>query len=95
MPPKDKDVPIYVVEGAPLKKSPKTRKKPGKKRRVILRKRAAAVEASKVADAEKRTRKNRERKIKRRAKAREEKAAAKGVDVSMVDADEVSSAGED
>ncbi|KAJ5702247.1 hypothetical protein N7488_009795 [Penicillium malachiteum] len=99
MPPKNKDVPvlpIYVVEGALPSKSPKTRKKPGKKRRLILRKRMAAVEQAKEADAEKRTRKNRERKLKRRQKARDEKAAAAaaaGVDVAMVDADGASSSG--
>ncbi|KAJ6008493.1 hypothetical protein N7540_012469 [Penicillium herquei] len=101
MPPKNKDVPVlpvYVIEGALPSKSPKTRKKPGKKRRLILRKRAAAVEVAKEADAEKRTRKNRERKLKRRQKAREEKAAAAaaaGGDVAMADADGASSSGGD
>ncbi|KAJ5720426.1 uncharacterized protein N7483_008360 [Penicillium malachiteum] len=101
LPPKNKDVPVlpvYVIEGALPSKSPKTRKKPGKKRRLILRKRAAAVETAKEADAEKRTRKNRERKLKRRQKAREEKAAAAaaaGGDVDMVDADRASSSGGD
>ncbi|KAJ5090139.1 hypothetical protein N7532_008823 [Penicillium argentinense] len=87
-----KDVPVYVVEGAQTK-SPKTKKKPGKKRRVQLRKKVKAAEVAKENEAEKRNRKNRERKIKRRQKAREEKAAkaaAAGVaieDVTMADGD--------
>ncbi|KAL1970047.1 hypothetical protein VTN77DRAFT_6452 [Rasamsonia byssochlamydoides] len=51
------------------------KKKPGKKRRIILRKRAAAAEAAKQAEAEKRNKKNREKKIKRRQRERERKAA--------------------
>jgi len=77
-----------VVEGAPSTKSPLTRKKPGKKRRVQLRKKAEAARIAQENEAEKRTRKNRERKIKRRQKAREEKAAkaaANGEDISMLD----------
>ncbi|CAP80439.1 hypothetical protein E8E15_010214 [Penicillium rubens] len=91
-------LPVYVVEGAPVSKSPLTRKKPGKKRRVQLRKRSAAAQAAKENEAEKRTRKNRERKIKRRQKAREQKAAAAGVsveDVVMADGDDHSSGGEE
>lgn len=76
LPPASKDVPIYVIEGEPLLKNPKSRKKPGKKRRVQLRKRATAAQVAKETDAEKRNRKNREKKIKRRQKAREQKAAA-------------------
>lgn len=92
LPPKSKDVPIYVVEGAPSSKSPKTRKKPGKKRRVQLRKRAETAKAAQETEAEKRNRKNRERKIKRRQKAREQKAAsATGGDVSLADVDGASS----
>ncbi|KAL5000125.1 hypothetical protein BDV10DRAFT_42572 [Aspergillus recurvatus] len=53
-----------------------SRKKPGKKRRIQLRKKAAAAERTKETEAEKRNRKNREKKIKRRQKAREAKAAA-------------------
>ncbi|KAJ5662156.1 uncharacterized protein N7477_009772 [Penicillium maclennaniae] len=90
LPPKSTDIPIYVVEGAPVKKSPLTRKKPGKKRRVQLRKKIEAAKKAQENEAEKRTRKNRERKLKRRQKAREEKAAkaaANGEDVSMVSAD--------
>ncbi|OOQ83500.1 hypothetical protein PEBR_34366 [Penicillium brasilianum] len=91
LPPSSKNIPVYVVEGAPVSKSPTTRKKPGKKRRVQLRKKVAAAVAAKESEAEKRTRKNRERKIKRRQKAREQKAAAAGAagdgDVSMVDGD--------
>ena len=65
---------IYAVD-QPGKTTPsKTRKKPGKKRRVQLRKRSVVAEASKEADAEKRNRKNREKKIKRRQKARDMKA---------------------
>ncbi|OQD73832.1 hypothetical protein PENDEC_c013G02456 [Penicillium decumbens] len=88
LPPKSTDIPIYVVEGAPSTKSPLTRKKPGKKRRVQLRKKAEAARIAQENEAEKRTRKNRERKIKRRQKAREEKAAkaaANGEDISMLD----------
>ncbi|KAJ5776232.1 uncharacterized protein N7511_001243 [Penicillium nucicola] len=88
--------PVYVIEGAPISKSPLTRKKPGKKRRVQLRKRVVAAQVAKESEAEKRNRKNHARKIKRRQKAREEKAAAAGIavtdvgaeDVSMADADE-------
>ncbi|KAJ5644198.1 uncharacterized protein N7484_006705 [Penicillium longicatenatum] len=92
LPRKDKDVPVYVIEGEPPSKSPKTRKKPGKKRRLLLRKRAVAAQMAKDTEAEKRTRKNRERKIKRRQKAREQKAAAGTAgDTLMVDADGASS----
>lgn len=69
---------VYVTD--PPIRSPKSRKKPGKKRRVQLRKRVTAAETAKEADAEKRNRKNRERKIKRRQKAREMKAAAATAD---------------
>lgn len=93
--------PVYVVEGAPVSKSPLTRKKPGKKRRVQLRKRVVAAQAAKETEAEKRNRKNHARKLKRRQKAREQKAAAAGVtvadagaeDVSMADGDEGASSG--
>ncbi|CAI7645160.1 unnamed protein product [Penicillium glandicola] len=91
-------LPVYVVEGAPVSKSPLTRKKPGKKRRVQLRKRVAAAQAAKENEAEKRTRKNRDRKLKRRQKAREQKAAAAGIsveDVVMADGDGHSSGGEE
>ncbi|KAJ6011666.1 hypothetical protein N7451_003078 [Penicillium sp. IBT 35674x] len=88
LPRKDKDVPVYVIEGEPPSKSPKTRKKPGKKRRLLLRKRAVAAKVAKENEAEKRTRKNRERKIKRRQKAREQKAAAGTAgDTPMADVD--------
>ena len=102
MPPTAKDVPVYVIEGAPVSKAPSTRKKPGKKRRVQLRKKTAAAVAAKEQEAEKKTRKNRERKLKRRQKAREQKAAAassSGVaengDVTMGDVDGDSSGGND
>ncbi|KAJ5380597.1 uncharacterized protein N7496_003025 [Penicillium cataractarum] len=99
LPPSSKDIPVYVVEGAPVSKSPITRKKPGKKRRVQLRKKVAAAVAAKESEAEKRNRKNRERKIKRRQKAREQKAAAAGAggdgDVAMVDGDGDSSGGDE
>ena len=58
----------------------KSHKHPGKKRRVQLRKRAAIADASREADAEKRTRRNRDKKIKRRQKGREMKAEAAGQD---------------
>ncbi|RAK94997.1 DUF2011 domain-containing protein [Aspergillus ibericus CBS 121593] len=67
----------------PAERAPTSLKKPGKKRRIQLRKRVTAAEAkkkkeeeAKLLEAEKRNRKNRERKIKRRQKAREQKAAA-------------------
>lgn len=74
--------------------NPKSRKKPGKKRRVQLRKRNVAAVEAKQSEAEKRNRKNRERKIKRRQKARDMKAAAaaRGEDVP-IEADEASSQG--
>ncbi|KAL4759344.1 DUF2011 domain-containing protein [Aspergillus foveolatus] len=62
---------VDVPERVPL-----SRKKPGKKRRIQLRKKAAAAERAKETEAEKRNRRNREKKIKRRQKAREAKAAA-------------------
>ncbi|THC90968.1 hypothetical protein EYZ11_009576 [Aspergillus tanneri] len=68
-------------------RSPKSRTKPGKKRRLQLRKRVKAAEQANETEAEKRNRKNRERKIKRRQKAREMKAAAaagQAPDVSSV-----------
>ncbi|EKV12520.1 4-formylbenzenesulfonate dehydrogenase TsaC1/TsaC2 [Penicillium digitatum] len=98
MPRPANSLPVYVAEGAPISKSPLTRKKPGKKRRVQLRKRVAAAQAAKENEAEKRTRKNRDRKLKRRQKARELKAAAAGVsvvDVAMADGDDHSSGGEE
>ncbi|OOF98808.1 hypothetical protein ASPCADRAFT_403131 [Aspergillus carbonarius ITEM 5010] len=67
----------------PVERAPTSLKKPGKKRRIQLRKKVTAAEAkkkkeeeAKLLEAEKRNRKNRERKIKRRQKAREQKAAA-------------------
>ncbi|KAE8356431.1 hypothetical protein BDV28DRAFT_126979 [Aspergillus coremiiformis] len=63
---------VFVAE--PQARHPKSRKKPGKKRRLQLRKHLAAVDRAKETEAEKRNRKNRERKIKRRQKAREMKA---------------------
>ncbi|KAL4908746.1 hypothetical protein BDW74DRAFT_173975 [Aspergillus multicolor] len=64
---------------------PLSRKKPGKKRRVQLRKKAAVAERAKETEAEKRNRKNREKKIKRRQKAREAKAAAGAAGGGAVD----------
>jgi hypothetical protein len=87
LPPASKDVPIYVVEDAPSSKSPVSRKKPGKKRRIQLRKRAAVTKAARETEAEKRNRKNRERKIKRRQKAREQKAAGATATGTQVDED--------
>lgn len=72
-------------------REPLSRKKPGKKRRIQLRKRAVVAGGTKATtketDAEKRNRKNRERKIKRRQKAREQKAAvaAEGGDGAVKD----------
>ncbi|KAL2839621.1 hypothetical protein BJY01DRAFT_219196 [Aspergillus pseudoustus] len=62
-----------ILESA--ERTPLPRKKPGKKRRIQLRKRAVVAERAKETEAEKRNRKNREKKIKRRQKAREQKAA--------------------
>lgn len=50
----------------------KKKSKPGKKRRIILRSRAAAAG---MTDAEKRNKKNREKKIRKRQRERERKAA--------------------
>ncbi|OJD22484.1 hypothetical protein ACJ73_06170 [Blastomyces percursus] len=55
-------------------KAPKSRKKPGKKRRIVLRRRLAATRAAEAAEREKRTRRNREKKIKKRLKEKEKKA---------------------
>ncbi|KAJ5669822.1 hypothetical protein N7462_010892 [Penicillium macrosclerotiorum] len=92
LPPASQDMPIYIVQGELASKSPTTRKKPGKKRRIQLRKKVAIAQAAKESEAEKRNRKNRERKIKRRQKAREQKAAAaktgENVDVTMADGDD-------
>ncbi|RAL17360.1 DUF2011 domain-containing protein [Aspergillus homomorphus CBS 101889] len=71
----------YVVD--PPERVPVSSTKPGKKRRIQLRKRRTAREEAKKREeeeqqrkAEKRNRKNREQKLKRRQKAREQKAAA-------------------
>ncbi|KAM5450698.1 hypothetical protein MaudCBS49596_004229 [Microsporum audouinii] len=53
------------------------KKKPGKKRRIALRKRVVSKKAAEEAEREKRNRKNRERKVKRRQKERDKKAAAR------------------
>ncbi|RMJ24363.1 hypothetical protein PHISP_04764 [Aspergillus sp. HF37] len=72
---------VYVLDRpAEADAEPKSRRKPGKKRRVQLRKRGAIAERAKESEAEKRNRKNRERKVKRRQKAREMKAAGGQVD---------------
>ncbi|KAL4922451.1 hypothetical protein BDW62DRAFT_172538, partial [Aspergillus aurantiobrunneus] len=63
----------YVA--GPSERETLSRKKPGKKRRIQLRKRATVAERAKETEAEKRNRKNRERKIKRRQKARDLRAA--------------------
>lgn len=89
---------VYMVDQPGRTTSPKTRKKPGKKRRIQLRKKVAAANAAKETEAEKRNRKNREKKIKRRQKAREMKAAAAAQGLSVVstgDGDDVSSQGEE
>ncbi|KAK2778024.1 hypothetical protein FQN52_002929 [Onygenales sp. PD_12] len=66
---------ISLVNPSVDAKIPKSRKKPGKKRRIVLRQRLAASKAAEEADREKRTRRNREKKIKKRQKEREKKAA--------------------
>jgi hypothetical protein len=63
----------------------KSRKRPGKKRRIVLRKRVAAAEDARMTDAEKRNKENRENKIKRRQKKREQKA---GLSVTGVAGDD-------
>ncbi|OAT05854.1 hypothetical protein BDBG_02179 [Blastomyces gilchristii SLH14081] len=55
-------------------KAPKSRKKPGKKRRIVLRRRLAATRTAEAAEREKRMRRNREKKIKKRLKEKEKKA---------------------
>ncbi|KAE8132596.1 hypothetical protein BDV38DRAFT_207625 [Aspergillus pseudotamarii] len=74
LPREDTSTAVFIA--GPQIRDPKSRKKPGKKRRLQLRKRLAVAERAKETDAEKRNRKNREKKIKRRQKAREMKAAA-------------------
>ena len=99
--PRTSEAPAVYVTDPDLSRTPKSHKRPGKKRRVQLRKRLTAAETAKQEEAEKRNRKNRERKIKRRQKNRETKAAATGGsaeagDVAMADADDASSgAGDD
>ncbi|OJJ86178.1 DUF2011 domain-containing protein [Aspergillus glaucus CBS 516.65] len=90
---------VYTTD-PPTTRTPKSHKKPGKKRRIQLRKRVTAAETAKLADSEKRNRKNRERKIKRRQKAREQKAAAaiangEDPDVVMAEGDGDGSSGEE
>ncbi|KAE8376251.1 hypothetical protein BDV26DRAFT_282804 [Aspergillus bertholletiae] len=85
---------VFIAE--PQVKDPKSRKKPGKKRRIQLRKRLEIAGRAKETDAEKRNRKNREKKIKRRQKAREMKAAAAAVsgqsqDATAIERDDASS----
>jgi len=72
----------------PPEREPLSRKKPGKKRRIQLRKRTAVTERAKETEAEKRNRKNREKKIKRRQKARDQKAAAAPGDGPVTELDE-------
>lgn len=90
---------VYTTD-PPTTRTPKSHKKPGKKRRIQLRKRVTAAETAKLADSEKRNRKNRERKIKRRQKAREQKAAAaiangEDPDAVMAEGDGDGSSGEE
>ncbi|KAL3465949.1 hypothetical protein BJX64DRAFT_33449 [Aspergillus heterothallicus] len=75
LPPGEKGTKITCVPES-VERTPLSRKKPGKKRRIQLRKRAVVAERARETEAEKRNRKNREKKIKRRQKAREQKAAA-------------------
>ncbi|KAI9046229.1 DUF2011 domain-containing protein [Aspergillus affinis] len=75
LPKESNDANIIAYNAESDTKTPKSHKKPGKKRRLQLRKRVKAAEQAKESEAEKRNRKNRERKIKRRQKAREIKAA--------------------
>ncbi|EEH05739.1 conserved hypothetical protein [Histoplasma capsulatum G186AR] len=65
---------VTLLDPLAVSKAPKSRKKPGKKRRIILRQRLAAAKTAEADEREKRTRRNREKKIKRRQKERERKA---------------------
>ncbi|EEH47525.2 uncharacterized protein PADG_03609 [Paracoccidioides brasiliensis Pb18] len=58
-----------------VEKVPKSKKKPGKRRRIAIRRRLATAKIAEEADREKRARRNREKKIKRRQKEKEKKAA--------------------
>lgn len=92
LPPASKDPAAIATVCVPESsaKEPKSRKKPGKKRRIQLRKRLTEAEEAKNKETEKRTRKNRERKLKRRQKARELKAAtaaASGQSQDVADAE--------
>ncbi|KAL4952813.1 hypothetical protein BDW69DRAFT_185053 [Aspergillus filifer] len=81
----------YIDPANPPERTPLSRKKPGKKRRIQLRKKTAVADRAKETEAEKRNRKNRERKMKRRQKAREIKAAMEaaggGGDAAAMDVD--------
>ncbi|KAL4971115.1 DUF2011 domain-containing protein [Aspergillus stella-maris] len=81
----------YINPANPPERTPLSRKKPGKKRRIQLRKKTAVADRAKETEAEKRNRKNRERKMKRRQKAREIKAAMEaaggGGDAAAMDVD--------
>jgi hypothetical protein len=71
--------PVHLISTEPGARLAKSRKKPGKKRRIVLRRRAKAIATAKETDAEKRNRRNREKKIKRRQKKREQKAVPAAV----------------
>ncbi|PGH34212.1 hypothetical protein GX50_02986 [[Emmonsia] crescens] len=66
---------ITLVNPLAATEAPKSRKKPGKKRRIVLRQRLAAARTAEEADREKRTRRNREKKIKKKQREKEKKTA--------------------
>ncbi|PGH09138.1 hypothetical protein GX51_00892 [Blastomyces parvus] len=65
---------VTLLNPLAVTKAPKSRKKPGKKRRIILRRRLAATRTAEAAEREKRTRRNREKKIKKKLREKEKKA---------------------
>ncbi|PGH11145.1 hypothetical protein AJ80_07247 [Polytolypa hystricis UAMH7299] len=64
-----------TLQNPTIPKPPKSHKKPGKKRRIILRKRLAAAKTAEEQDREKRKRRNREKQLKRRQREKGKKAA--------------------
>ncbi|OJD19519.1 hypothetical protein AJ78_00490 [Emergomyces pasteurianus Ep9510] len=65
---------VILTNSLGVIKVPKSRNKPGKKRRIVLRQRQAAARTAEEADREKRARRNREKKIKKRQREKQRKA---------------------
>ncbi|KLJ12626.1 hypothetical protein EMPG_12356 [Blastomyces silverae] len=65
---------VTLLNPLTVTKVPKSRKKPGKKRRIVLRRRLAATRTAEAAEREKRTKRNREKQIKKRLKEKQKKA---------------------